>query len=187
MNTSNMGFIYIIDSKDQVVYSPINTTVNRIRENWFKGSTGSLIKNIKGVSELLFYYKSSYTQWKTVGVFPLYESQKVETYISYYSYGIALLVMGIAIIISIFFARSVANPITKLRLLMKSAETGNFDVHFLRKYNDEIGQLGESYNSMVDQISELIKTVHIQEKKQKEGRNRNPSGTDQAAFFIQHA
>jgi two-component system sensor histidine kinase YesM len=164
MNTSNVGFIYIIDSKDQVVYSPINTTVNRIRENWFKGSTGSLIKNIKGVSELLFYYKSSYTQWKTVGVFPLYESQKVETYISYYSYGIALLVMGIAIIISIFFARSVANPITKLRLLMKSAETGNFDVHFLRKYNDEIGQLGESYNSMVDQISELIKTVHIQEK-----------------------
>lgn len=164
MNTSNMGFIYIIDSKADIVYSPVNETVNRIKDEWFQSNTGSLRKSVKGINELIFYYQSNYTKWKTVGVFPLYESQKVETYISYCSYGIALVVMGIAILIAIISARFIANPITKLRLLMKSAETGNFDVHFIRKYNDEIGQLGESYNTMIDKISELIHTVQVQEK-----------------------
>jgi len=37
-------------------------------------------------------------------------------------------------------------------------------VRFHRKYNDEIGQLGESYNTMIDRISELINLVQIQEK-----------------------
>lgn len=164
MNTTNMGFIYIIDSNDDIVYSPVNATVNRMKDDWFQSNIGSLIKSIKGISELIFYYQSGYTKWKTVGVFPLYDSQKVITYITYCSYGIALLVMALAILISIISARFIANPITKLRLLMKSAETGDFDVHFHVKYNDEIGQLGKSYNTMVDKISELIRTVQTQEK-----------------------
>ena len=162
---SNMGFIYIVDAKDEIVYSPVNTVVNRIKNEWFRtAQMGILIKNVEGQRELLFHDNSKYTQWKTVGVFPLDEAQKVVTLITYASYGIALLIMIFAIAIAVLSARSIANPITKLRLLMKSAEAGNFDVRFHRKYNDEIGQLGESYNTMIDRISELINLVQIQEK-----------------------
>ncbi len=162
---SNMGFIYIIDSKNEIVYSPVNTTVNRIKNEWFDTiSMGMQTKNIEGKNELLFHDKSTYTQWKTVGVFPLDESEKVVTLISYASYGTALLIMVFAIILAVLFARTIANPITSLRLLMKSAEAGNFDVRFHQKYNDEIGQLGKSYNTMIDKIAELINMVQMQEK-----------------------
>ena len=165
IHPNNMGFIYIIDSKDEIVYSPVNMTVNRINNDWFRTEQmGILIKTIQGKRELLFHDNSKYTQWKTVGVFPLDEAQKVVTLITYGSYGIALLILLFAIILAVLFARSIANPITKLRLLMKSAEAGNFDVRFNKKYNDEIGQLGESYNTMIDRISELIIMVQIQEK-----------------------
>ncbi len=165
IHPSNMGFIYIIDSKDEIVYSPVNMTVNRIKNEWFRTTQmGLLIKNIEGKRELLFHDNSTYTQWKTVGVFPLDEAQKVVTLITYASYGTALLIMIFAIVLAVLFARSIANPITKIRLLMKSAQEGNFDVRFHRKYNDEIGQLGESYNTMIDQISELINMVQTQEK-----------------------
>lgn len=165
IHPSNLGFIYMIDSQNEIVYSPVNSTVNRIKNEWFQNAqTGSLTKSIQGTREQFFYYYSNYTKWKTVGVFPLDESQKVVTYITYGSYCIALLVAIIAIIFAVISARFIANPITKLRLLMKDAAAGNFDVHFHQKYNDEIGQLGESYNTMIDKISELIRTVQIQEK-----------------------
>ena len=165
IHPSDMGFIYIVDSKDEIVYSPVNIIVNRIKNEWFRtAQMGVLVKNIEGKSELLFHNNSKYTQWKTVGVFPLDESQKIITLITYTSYGIALLIMAFAIVLAVLFARSIANPITKLQHLMKSAQAGNFDVRFHRKYNDEIGQLGESYNTMIDKISELINLVQIQEK-----------------------
>jgi two-component system sensor histidine kinase YesM len=165
IHPSNMGFIYIIDSKDEIVYSPVNTTVDRIKSEWFRTSQmGILIKNIEGRREELFHYHSTYTQWKTVGAFPLDEAQKVVTLIAYASYSIAILIMLFAIVLAVLSARSIANPITKLRLLMKGVEAGNFDVRFHKKYNDEIGQLGESYNTMIDKISELINMVQTQEK-----------------------
>jgi two-component system, sensor histidine kinase YesM len=165
IHPSNMGFIYIIDSKDEIVYSPVNTTVYRIKSEWFRASQmGILIKNIEGKREELFHYNSTYTQWKTVGAFPLDEAQKVVTLIAYASYSIAILIMLFAIVLAVLSARSIANPITKLRLLMKGVEAGNFDVRFHKKYNDEIGQLGESYNTMIDKISELINMVQTQEK-----------------------
>lgn len=162
---SKMGFIYILDSKNEIVYSPVNTIVNRIKNEWFQSAQmGIVIKSIEGKREEFFHNNSKYTQWKTIGVFPLDEAQKVVTLITYTSYGIALLIMLLAIGLAVLFSRSIANPITKLRILMRSAEAGNFDVRFHKKYNDEIGQLGESYNTMIDKISELINTVQTQEK-----------------------
>jgi two-component system, sensor histidine kinase YesM len=162
---NDAGFIYIIDSKEEIVYSPVNTVVDRIRGEWLHTTqTGMIIKTIQGKQELLFHDNSIYTSWKTVSVLPMDEAQKVVTRITYVSYGIALLVMLFAIVLAVLSARLIANPITKLRLLMKSAQAGNFDVRFHRKNNDEIGQLGESYNTMIDKISELIDTVHTQEK-----------------------
>lgn len=165
LHPSNNGFIYIIDSKDEIVYSPVNTVVNRIKSEWFQTTKmGMLNKTILGKQEILFIDYSSYTKWKTIAVFPMDEAQKVVTMITYSSYGIALLIVIFSIMIALLAARSIANPITRLRLLMKGAEAGNFNVHFHKRYNDEIGQLGESYNTMIDKIAELVNLVQVQEK-----------------------
>lgn len=162
---SNVGFIYIIDSKEEIVYAPVNKVVNRIKNEWFRTSRmGMTVKTIQGSQELLFSDNSAYTNWKTIAVFPLNEAQKVVTGISYISYGIALFIMLFAFVLAVIASRSIANPITKLRILMKSAEAGNFDVRFQSKYHDEIGQLGNSYNAMIDRIVELINLVQVQEK-----------------------
>ncbi len=159
------GFVYILDSNGEIVYAPVNSVVYRTNEQWFLGKNNEImIKSIKNRDYELMHIDSSYTKWKTVGVFPLDESLKVITYIKYYSLIIAVVTLVLAGILAIFFTKSIVNPITKLRRLMKKSEEGNFDVKFNSRYDDEIGQLGNSFNHMIREIKNLINLVQIEER-----------------------
>jgi two-component system, sensor histidine kinase YesM len=47
---------------------------------------------------------------------------------------------------------------------MKRAESGDLDVNFNVKYNDEIGHLGNSFNTMLIEIRKLIDAVYREQK-----------------------
>ncbi|WPC39339.1 sensor histidine kinase [Clostridium sp. JS66] len=159
------GFVYILDSNGEIVYAPVNPVVYRIKKQWFLDKrNGIIIKSIKNKNYELMDIDSQYTKWKTVGVFPLDESLKAMMYIKYYSLIIAIVTLILAGILAIIFTKTIVNPITKLRRLMKKTEEGNFDIQFNSKYNDEIGQLGNSFNNMIREIRNLIKLVHIEER-----------------------
>lgn len=159
------GFVYILDSNGEIVYAPVNKVVYRIKNEWMLNpGSKMMIKNINGTDYEIMYMVSSYTGWKTVGVFPLDESRKVATYIMYYSLLIAIITIIISCILSFIFTKSIVKPISKLRRLMKMTEAGNLNVHFNSKYHDEIGQLGNSFNNMIKQIKNLINIVQTEEK-----------------------
>lgn len=159
------GFVYILDSNGEIVYAPVNKVVYRIKNKWLLNpGSKMMIKNINGTDYEIMYMVSSYTGWKTVGVFPLDESRKVATYIMYYSLLIAIITIIISCILSFIFTKSIVKPISKLRRLMKMTEAGNLNVHFNSKYHDEIGQLGNSFNNMIKQIKNLINIVQTEEK-----------------------
>ncbi len=159
------GFVYIVGSDGEIVYSPVNTVVYRIKDEWFEDINNKImVKRIENKDYELNYETSNYTNWKTVSVFPVAESLKVITYIKYYSIGVAIVTLIFAGILAIFFTRSIVKPITKLKMLMKETEKGNLDVYFDNKYNDEIGELGSAFNHMINEIKNLMNLVTIQEK-----------------------
>lgn len=159
------GFVYIVDHNGEIVYAPVNKVVYRIKDDWLFSLDNKIIhKLINGKDYELMCMSSAYTGWKTVGVFPLDESQKVISFIKYYSFLIALCTLIFAGILAIIFTKSIVNPITKLRRLMKRTEEGDLDVHFNNKYNDEIGELGNSFNNMIREIKKLINLVQSEEK-----------------------
>lgn len=51
---------------------------------------------------------------------------------------------------------------------MKKAEEGDLSVRFNSKYNDEIGQLGKSFNTMIKEISNLVDMVYMEQKCKRE-------------------
>jgi two-component system sensor histidine kinase YesM len=159
------GFIYIVDSKGEVVYAPVNPVVYRIKNEWFENEDQGIdTKDIKGINYELINKGSTYTGWKTIGVFPVNESLKPITYMRYLSYMVAFLIFILASVLALVFSRAIANPISKLRGLMKNAEEGDFSVRFNSKYQDEIGQLGNSFNNMIKRIKDLIDVVQNEEK-----------------------
>ncbi|WP_459478811.1 cache domain-containing sensor histidine kinase [Clostridium saccharoperbutylacetonicum] len=162
------GFIYIMDSNKEIVYTPVNNVVYRIKNEWIdKINNEIIIKSINGENYQLTKIKSEYTGWETIGVFPESESLRVIEDIKYYSAIVAVLALIIAQILVIIFTRSIVNPIKKLKKLMKKAQEGDLTVTFNAKYNDEIGELGGSFNTMVKEISNLINLVQVEEKKKR--------------------
>ncbi|MBC2456942.1 sensor histidine kinase [Clostridium beijerinckii] len=159
------GFVYIIDMNKEIVYTPVNNIVYRIKNEWIEDINNEIIiKNINGENYQLTKVDSNYTGWETIGVFPESESLRVIKYIKYYSLVVAILALIIAEILVIIFTRSIVNPIQKLKKLMKKAQEGDLTVFFNSKYNDEIGELGGSFNNMVKEINNLINLVQIEEK-----------------------
>lgn len=165
----NEGFLFIIDSNGDIVCAPVNSIVYRIDNKWFNNSiSDSIIKNIKGSDYQIIYNDSSYTKWKTIGVFSITEILKVVLDTRNYIYLIGIITIVLAVIVALFFTSSIDKPLRKLRSLMKRAEVGDLNVHFNSKYNDEIGQLGESFNHMIEKIKNLIELVYKEQKSQRE-------------------
>lgn len=72
--------------------------------------------------------------------------------------------------ISVLFHFVVSRPLLALRKLMKRAESGDLKAYWTMATTGEIGQLGDSYNQMLNRIEDLIKQVKAEEalKKEKE-------------------
>lgn len=71
----------------------------------------------------------------------------------------SLAIIIILFIVSIILSHHITKPIIQLTLLSQNAASGNLNEKFNLKSNDEIGQLGESFNTMIKKIKEQIKTI----------------------------
>lgn len=162
------GFLYIMDANGGIVYAPVNPIVYRVKPEWLINPAGSIVKSIRDSEYQIMYKDSEYTKWRTVGVFSLNETLQEVTDIRYYSLLIAGITLVFAVITALFFTSSIVKPLGKLRSLMKSAEEGDLSVRFNSKYNDEIGQLGRSFNNMISEISNLIDMVYVEQKRKRE-------------------
>ena len=101
--------------------------------------------------------------WQVVNVTSISELTRDMSHIVPVSIMIAIVVCIIGILLSIQFSSSIAKPVRRLIRLMKKVETGDFSGKFDVKYLDEIGQLGKSYNMMLDEIQRLMDTVMVEQ------------------------
>jgi two-component system sensor histidine kinase YesM len=163
------GFVYIIDGSGDIVYAPVNKIVYRVKAEWLDaGKSNGTIKKINGSRYQMIFKKSDYTDWKIIGVFSLNETLKEVVNIRYVSVVIGGITLLLAVLAALYFSTSLAKPITKLRSLMKRAEGGDLDIKFESKYDDEIGQLGNSFNNMIEEINKLIQMVYMEQKSKRE-------------------
>lgn len=162
------GFLYIMDANGGIVYAPINPIVYRVKNEWLTNYNNSIVKTIQGSEFQIIYKDSTYTNWKTIGVFSLNETLQEVTNLRHYSIMIGIITLVLAVIAAFFFTASIAKPLSKLRMLMKKAEEGDLSVRFNSRYNDEIGQLGNSFNNMIKEISNLIDMVYVEQRRKRE-------------------
>ena len=74
---------------------------------------------------------------------------------------IFVLVLAIAAVIIVWFARTIVNPIKELASGMKRVEHGELAVEIDARGEDEVGQLMESFNHMAAQIRNLVGEISI--------------------------
>lgn len=128
---------------------------------WFsKEDSGQVQCNIKGQKYNVIYSRSSFTDLIAVGVFDWDKTVQAASQARKVSIYIAVGIAVFAVLCSVMFSASITQPISKLSKLMKKAQTGDLTVRFENHYKGEIHQLGDSFNSMVAKIDELLKLVY---------------------------
>jgi methyl-accepting chemotaxis protein len=108
----------------------------------------------------LVYFKSAKTGWFLVGAMPVAELVKDAKAISNVTWVMALIAALIAVVIGLVIARMIGRPVIALRNLMKEGEQGNLTVRVNVQSQDEIGQLGHSFNSMMEKITALVQQTN---------------------------
>ncbi|QHT64014.1 methyl-accepting chemotaxis protein [Paenibacillus lycopersici] len=152
----------ILDAKNNVIYSSDEAQLGQpspiaISEEQLKKSAGSMTTSDSDGDEVLaMYNKFETTGWNMLGTVPVKELVKDAKQIRNATYIMAGIAALLAIGIGLLVIRMVAIPLVRLRNLMNEGERGNLTVRSTLNKKDEIGQLAQSFNQMMAQITVLV-------------------------------
>ncbi len=174
IKTGTHSKMYLLDSSGRILFHPAKAyigkqlTNNEILERISRKEEGSFA--IKENNETMFvvYNTFSVTGWKSVVVARYDELIAGAEKIRDATLLLSFACLAFVLLFSIFVSKSILNPIYKLIHLMKKGSTGDMKVRFNVKYNDEIGQLGTSFNRMMTDIEKLIEMVESESQKKME-------------------
>lgn len=160
------GTIFVLDEQGEVVYTPTNPLVYRVRPQWFSGKYASFVAPI-GQDEMTFLYSTSpYTGWKTIGMFlndtppaAVVALQKVMLLVS-------LVTLAFGLVMALILTDTITRPISRLRELIVEAEGGNLNVHYEPSNSYDVDKLGNSFNAMIARIRALLSLV-VEEQRRK--------------------
>jgi len=156
--------IYIVNGDNQFMIHKDAASVATTAPFALDGTVSNAVtQEIADVGEvLLIHQKLETTGWYVVSDIPVEELVKDTQVIGRLTITLSIAAAIIAILISIVVAFTIGRPLVKLRDLMQEGAKGNLTVRSSsKKRGDEIGQLSESFNVMMEQITNLATQTKI--------------------------
>ncbi len=134
-----------------------------------KGGRGSIIRYSYTVkAEMLYVALPIKNDGKIIGV------SRVSYYLSHINAlvdSLIIRIIAISIFVSIafliaafIFSRKLSNPISSLVAVSKRVALGDFNIQVNLKNRDELGELGNSFNYMINQIKQLFDEIRLQKE-----------------------
>lgn len=169
--------IFIIDS-DGIVVSSRNPLIpvaqhfknsNLIKELLDRQSADEQIFNIM-IDDKPYLVAFSYIQsadWFVVGTVPYSYLNSEANDIRSKTMLLDLGCFVLTLLLSYIFALTISDPLKKLISAMDEVKKGNLSVNIRDKSNDEIGEVTRNFNTMLDEIKNLMENVKNQEKQKR--------------------
>ncbi len=154
----------VINSNNRVIYSDLYEEVgkpsllnNPIVEGENHGASESAFRNEKF---LVSYARSmNSNDWFVVTAIPEKQLTKNAGVILLDLMIVLAVAIVFAILLGVYMLFSIGGPLTHMKMLMARGEKGELSVRSDLKRQDEIGQLGTSFNNMMERITYLIVQV----------------------------
>lgn len=155
----NKNHIAIIDNNGQFVYNDVTDLLQQQStiELGLNSDTGL---DQDGVESLIVVAQIATTDWTLVGTYPVETLVKDARTILNTTFLSTLAAGVLAVLLSLFMVRMISKPLGTLRKLMKEGEQGNLLVRTQFKRRDEFGELGISFNEMMEKITQLVKQTN---------------------------
>jgi len=161
------GTIFVMDEKGEVVYTPLNQQVYRVRAEWFAGESKDPFVTRIGSDEFTFLYSvSDNTRWKTIGMFLTDTPPANVVTMQEIMMLVAVVSLALGIFLALILTKTITKPIFRLQQLIMQAEKGDFTVHYEGRDSYDVDMLGNSFNIMITKIRALLSLV-VEEQKNK--------------------
>ncbi len=165
---------YLVSPDGRILFHPDKSFIGKllsnknIKQRIQKEDESSFIIKENNQSKFVVFNTLSVNMWKSVVITDYEELIADATNIRDVSLLISLACLVFVIFFSIIVSKSVLNPVYKLMRLMEKGSAGDMKVRFNALYDDEIGQLGNSFNKMMVNIESLIHMVENESAKKVE-------------------
>ena len=160
INTQDGESLAILGSKGDIIYSnDIKVTehkeellnlIGKDKEKTFK------FKN-SGEEMLVNYSSSTELGLKVISLLPIQALRKKSSFLKDILFSLMIILIIIIIIISGLVSNIITLPLKKLMHSFKNLQKGDFTTRVTVKGHDELSQIGDTFNTMVSNIGELIK------------------------------
>lgn len=178
------GYLMVIDDKGDTLYAPKNSIESAFDHTpMFAETSGEFAETVNGQQLQFIFQKSNFTEWTVVGVFPMKESVQGVRKINFYLVSFVFLVTILGIAASYYLAYSISRPITQLTSFMRKVEQGNMTIRYRSKRRDEVGMLGNSFNTMLAQVKRLLTQVNEEQRLKREAELRSLQAHIQPHFL----
>ncbi|MDD4851203.1 MAG: cache domain-containing protein, partial [Gemmiger sp.] len=160
------GYAYLIDDNQNIIYHPQQQLIYAgVKAEPFAdilAMDGSYLRT--GQNKIYTKNRSSLTGWTTVGVINAGELPQGRTRIIAYYFTLSGLCLFFASLAALIISSSITRPIKNLESTMHQVEEGNLSVQADTKINNEIGHLGNTFNTMIAKIKTLMQTAVANEE-----------------------
>ena len=132
-----------------------------------RSTKGYIFQRIDGVDYLVSYYQTQREDWLIVNIVDaekLLAENSVLRAITVCGVLAATLICMVAVS---YFSNRVLGPLRQLQEGMRSFEQGNFDARIPITGNDELTEIGESFNRMVERLKGTMERLYVSELSQK--------------------
>ncbi|MDQ6417839.1 sensor histidine kinase [Paenibacillus sp. LHD-117] len=162
------GRFFVTDRNGQSIYQSEESSQllpDDLIATKFTGTKDSFVTSHEVKPIFVTYTTSESTGWKIVGVAPLQEIVGEANEIRQLIIVSVCLSILFVIVLYFFISSRLTKPLKILKNRMRKAALGHLDAKVNPSGNDEIADLGMSFNTMIEQIKELMElSIHEQKE-----------------------
>lgn len=174
VDLGDSGYIYIIDKDGEIIYHPDQQLIygEVVSENNMVAATysdGSVKEVFEGEERYVTVKTVGYTGWKIVGVSPVSDVTEIYEENTGFLVILSCIAVVLLVVINLVLSSKVANPIKKLEKSVLEIERNNLDAKISISGTNEVRHLGNTIQSMVDNMKQLMKDI----VKEQEGKRKS--------------
>lgn len=155
------GGVFIIDRSGTAVYaSRTDADPVLLFQTLQSGAVAEQTAVINGKPYLLTATPVPPADWTILTMNSLEELNAGAQQVRNFTFLMAFICSLFAIIILYIFTSEFLRPLTSIIQLMKEVRKGNLTVTFPERREDEIGELGSTFNSMIQRINGMVREVY---------------------------
>ncbi len=180
MSNINDKFFIIDNQKNIISTQDKNDLYKKFNEQKYCGkykleqipNDTSLITNIEGIQSVVTIHKFNRLDWKIISVIQLSEITSENKGMTRLIIIIGIVCLIFAFIASYILSYTISKPILKLVKIMKEIKHGNLNLRADFNTDDEIGMLGDGFNSLMDKVNSLLDQIYKEQKLKRENEFR---------------